>query len=73
MTGQGLRNLILVLLGLMVLWGLGLVVASRLARWPFMRAAFQRLGEAAQTFALGLLGLVIVVIVLRALGWIPPN
>lgn len=65
------RRLFLVLLGLLILGGVGFLIAVRLHRWPRVQHGFVRLGDAVVTFALGLLGLFLVVTVLRALGWIP--
>jgi hypothetical protein len=68
-----MRSFMLVLLGLLILGGLAFLLAVRVRRWPELHTGFIRLGDAVISFALGLTGLAIVVIVLRALGWIPPT
>lgn len=73
MSTEAWRRLILIVLGLLILGGVGFLIAVRLHRWPRIHAAFLRLGDAAITMALGLVGLALVVVVLRALGWIPPT
>jgi uncharacterized membrane protein YidH (DUF202 family) len=66
------RPLVLVLLGLLLLGGVGYLLAAWAPqRWPRLQAALVRLGDAVFQMALGITGLVIVVVVLRALGWIP--
>lgn len=71
MTGQ-LARVFLVLLGLLILavvaWWCAIAVPER---FPRIARAFQRLGDAVLTFALGTLGFLLVVVVLRAFGWIP--
>lgn len=71
---EGGKRLLLVLMGLLILAGVAFLVAIRLGRWPRLQHGFVRLGDAAITFALGLMGFVAVVLILRALGWLPsPN
>ena len=71
---DGLTRLALILLGLLILGGAAFLIAVRFHRWPKLQHGFVRLGDAAITFALGLMGLVTVVLLLRALGWLPsPN
>ena len=50
-----------------------LLVAGWLDRWPSVKAQVIRLGEAACTFALGMMGLMVVALVLGALGVLPPD
>jgi hypothetical protein len=66
------RPLVLVLLGLLVLGGAAYLLAAWVPRsGTRLQAALVKLGDAAVQMGLGLVGLVIVVTVLRALGWIP--
>ncbi len=62
----------LIMMGLLILGGLAFLIAVRLHRWPKLQHGFVRLGDAIVTFAIGLLGLWLVVLLLRALGWLPP-
>jgi hypothetical protein len=69
---QQTQRFTLILLGLLILGSLAFLLAVRLTRWPRIQTGFVRLGDAVVTFALGLLGFVFVVLVFRALGWLPP-
>lgn len=67
-----LSSLLLTVLGLLVLGGLALLMATWAdRRLPRVRHGFVRLGDAAITFALGLLGATMIAVLLRALGWLP--
>lgn len=68
-----MRRVSMILLGLLILGGMAFLIAVRVKRWPRVQHGFVRLGDAVVTFALGLLGYVLVVLVLRALGWLPPS
>lgn len=70
---QAAKNLTLVLMGLLILGGVAFLIAVRLTQWPRARAGFVRLGDAVISFALGLMGFAMVVLILRALGWLPPT
>lgn len=66
-----MNNLLLILLGLLLLSNLGDWLGIKTAeRYPRLSTAFLGLGERTFTFAVGLMGLVLVVIALRSLGWI---
>ena len=67
-------RLLIVLLGLLLLGALGLLLGAWSERWPRVRFAFLRVGDAAITVALGFMGLWLVIVVFRAIGWLPsPN
>lgn len=67
-------RMVLLMLGLLILGSIGLLLGAWVSRWPRVRLGFVRLGDAAITFALGLLGAFTVWYVLRSLGWWPsPN
>lgn len=69
---DGLGRWLLVLLGLLLLSNIGDWMGLRLAaRHPRLSKAFLKLGADTSAFAMGLLGLVLVTVVLRALGWLP--
>ena len=69
---NALRPLVLVLLGLLVLGSAAYLLAGWVPRsWPRLQVATVKVGDAAVQMGVGLVGLVIVVTVLRALGWIP--
>lgn len=69
-----MKRLMLVLLGLLILGGMGYLLAAWVApKYPRFQSAFLRLGDAVVSMAIGLTGLYVVVIVLRALGWIPAS
>lgn len=70
---DAMRRFSLILLGLLILGGVAFLLAVRLHRWPKLQAGFVRLGDAAVTFAIGLVGYVLVVLVFRALGWLPSS
>ena len=69
---QQTQRFTLVMMGLLILGGLAFLIAVRIQRWPKVQAGFVRLGDAVVTFAIGLLGFWLVVMFLRALGWLPP-
>jgi hypothetical protein len=64
------RGLILILLGMLVLGGIGYVIAVRLERWPRLRAVMVRIGDSVISGTIWFLALVLVVTALRSLGWI---
>ena len=69
-----MKPLLRFLVAISALYAMGaltLLIAGWLDRWPRLKEHILKLGEAACTFALGLMGFLIVVVVLRALGWIP--
>lgn len=66
-------TLLLVIACLYALGALTLLVAGYLGQYPTLKAQVIRLGEAACTFALGFMGLMLVVIVLRSVGLLPSN
>lgn len=66
-----ISRMVLLLLGLLLLGSLGLLLGAWSARWPRVREGFVRLGDAAITFALGLLGAFTVWFALRGVGWWP--
>jgi len=66
-----MMRLSLILIGLLIFGGASFLVAVRLSRWPRVQTGLIRLGDAAVTFALGLLAFVAVVMLLRAVGWLP--
>ncbi len=69
-----MNNLLLILLGLLLLSNLGDWLGIKTAeRHPRLSQSFLKLGESTFTFAVGLLGLVLVVFTLRTLGWISPT
>lgn len=71
---DGLGRWLLVLLGLLLLSNVGDWIGIRTAdRWPRVSKAFLKLGNDTSAFAMGLLGLLLVVVVLRSLGWVPPS
>jgi hypothetical protein len=71
---QQTQRFTLVMMGLLILAGLAFLIAVRIGRWPKLQHGFVRLGDALTTFAIGVLGFWLVVLVLRALGWLPsPN
>ena len=65
-------RLLIVLLGLLLLGALGLLLGAWADRWPRVRYGFIRAGDAAITVALGFIGLWLVIVVFRAIGWLPP-
>jgi len=65
------KRFVLVLIGLLILGGVAFLIAVQLDRWPRARKGFLRLGDAIFTFALGLIGYVLVLVILRAFGWLP--
>jgi hypothetical protein len=67
-----MQHLLLAVLGTVLLGGVALVLATWVDQWPRLRHVFIRLGDATVTFALGFLGFILVVLVFRALGWLPP-
>lgn len=72
---MALQRMVLLLLGLLILGGLGYMLAAWTPpRWPRMQAAFVRIGDAVISLAIALIGTWLVVVVLRAFGWWPmPN
>ena len=69
------KRTILLLLGLLILGGLGYLLAAWTPhRWPRIQSAFVRIGDSVISLAIALIGVWIVVAVLRAFGWWPtPN
>lgn len=72
---MAMKRLVLLLLGLLILGGLGYLLAAWTPhRWPRIQSAFVRIGEAVISLSIALVGVTLVVIVLRAFGWWPtPN
>lgn len=70
-----LKRMVLLLLGLLILGGIGYLMAAYTpTRWHRVQAAFVRIGDAVISLSIALVGLWIVVAVLRAFHWWPtPN
>lgn len=69
---MAIKRMVLLLLGLLILGGLGYLLAAWTPhRWPRLQTAFVRIGDAVVSLSLGLIGLWLVVVVLRALRWWP--
>lgn len=69
-----LKRMILLLLGLLILGGVGYLLAAYApTRWPRLQTALVRIGDAVISLAIALVGAWLVVAVLRAFDWWPTN
>lgn len=64
---------LLVLLGLLVLWGLSTLVGMRLTTWPRTQKLVLRFADMCLSITLAVLAISVVILSLRELGWLPPR